>query len=101
MDYKRKLKNDVNNVHQEFIKAVSLNKIDEWLDDCVDFYLIYNRNHVYVSAEIVVTLNGPTITLYTRTGQLVGTWFDEQYIDYIGDDYISALDEFIEDNYSI
>ena len=101
MDIKRKLKNEINNIHQDLIEAVSLNKIDEWLDGCVDFYLIYNRNHVYVSAEIIVTLNGPTITLYTRTGQLVGTWFDEQHIDYIGDDYISVLDEFIKDNYSI
>lgn len=101
MDYKETLKEKVLAVDKDITEAVDNNKIDEWLDGCVDFYLIYNRNHVYVSAEIIVTLNGPTITLYTRTGQLVGTWFDEQHIDYINDDYISVLDEFIKDNYSI
>lgn len=101
MDYKRKLKVDVTDVHQEFIKAVNTNKIAEWLNDCSNYYLIYDKNHIYVGAEVVMISNGAKVILCTRTSQLIGTLHDAQYTHSIGNDYINALNKFIEDNYSI
>lgn len=101
MNDKRKLKNDVVNAHQEFVTAVHANKIKEWLNNCVDYYLIYDKNHIYVGAEVIVTSNDPSITLYTRNGQFVGSCHDEQYVNSIGSDYTHELDKFIENNYAI
>lgn len=101
MNDKRKLKNDVVNAHQEFAMAVSANKIAEWLNNCADYRLIYDKNHIYVGAEVIVTLNDLSITLYTRDGQFVGTCHGEQYVNSVGSDYTHELNKFIENNYAI
>lgn len=100
MDYNKKIKADVADVHQDFIKAVNTHKIADWFNTCTNYYLIYDKNHIYVGAEVVMTSNGTKVILYTRTGQLVGTLHGAQHVHSIGNDYINDLNKFIEDNYA-
>lgn len=97
MDYKKALKEKVLAADKDITEAVDNDKIDKWFDNCIDYFLIYNKHHEYVGAEVIITYGGCTITLYTRTSQLIGTWYDNEYIYYIGDNYTCDIDKFIEE----
>lgn len=69
----------------------------DYMSDVLDIQYLVNGDRTYRSARILVALGGPTAWIDTRTGDLEVTWWSAPEIRHLPSDFISGLDDALEE----
>lgn len=90
-EYVSKLADDLNEMSEE--------EIIEEIDEALDIEVTCTLSGGYKGACIAITLGGPNVYIDTNSGMLEGYWGSQEWKQYLDDDIIKAVDDYIEELY--